>query len=192
MQINIDATTILRPFRPADRDDLIAGINDWAVARWLARVPYPYRQDHADEFLGRNEHRDIESAMSNLESEFAFALCRHDRAIGGLVANPADGEGRREIGFWLARPFWGRQVMRRAVAAMMHEMLRVAPHTRIVASANHDNLRSQGLIQALGFVADGQREVFSTPLQRPVLLHCFRHPGDWGIPHRPPPIEKPP
>lgn len=38
---------------------------------------------------------------------FALALCQYDRVIGGLVCNPVDDQGDREIGFWLARSFWG-------------------------------------------------------------------------------------
>ena len=174
MRIRIDATTSLRLFRSSDRDDLVAGLNDWAVARWLARVPYPYRHDHADEFLNWDEHIEIETAMGNPDTGFALALCHNDRVIGGLVTNPVDDEGRREIGFWLARPFWGRRIMRRAATLMINEILQTAPQTRLTASANHDNYRSQSLIRALGFVEDGQREVMSTPLQRQVKLHCFR------------------
>ena len=94
------------------------------------------------------------------------------------MADPADGERRREIGFWLAPPFCGQRVMRRAVTTMIDEMLRETPLTQIVASANHYNLRLLGLIRALGFVADGQCEVISAPLQRTVLLHCFQRPED--------------
>lgn len=176
MHMQLENGYSLRCFRPSDRDDLVQGLNDWAVARWLARVPYPYRLDHADEFLSRDEHIDIGTAMTNPATGFAMALCRHDRVIGGLVSNPEDEDGRREIGFWPTRLYWGQRIMRRAAAAMIDEMLSVAPQTRLVASANHDNLRSQALIMALGFVADGQRAVMSMPLQRPVLLHCFRRP----------------
>ena len=94
------------------------------------------------------------------------------------MADPADGERRREIGFWLAPPFCGQRVMRRAVTTMIDEKLRETPLLQTVASANHYNLRLLGLIRALGFVADGQCEVISTPLQRTVLLHCFQRPED--------------
>lgn len=174
MQILLDDNLSLRCFRPSDREDLVAGLNDWEVTRWLAQVPYPYRHDHADEFLSWDEHIPIGAAMADPTAGFAIALCEQDRVIGGLVGNPEDGEGRREIGFWLSRPYWGRRIMRRAVEAMIAEMLRFAPETQLVASANHDNWRSQTLIRSLGFVADGQREVMSTPLQRAVLLHCFK------------------
>ena len=176
MQINLDRTISLRRFMPTDRDDLVAGLNNWAVARWLARVPYPYRHDHADEFLGWDMHIEIRSAMGNPKTGGALALCHDDRVIGGLVSNPEDEKGQREIGFWLSQPFWGRGLMRRAATAMIDEILAAAPQTRLVASANHDNLRSQRLIRSLGFVADGQHEVMSTPLQRPVVLHRFRRP----------------
>lgn len=176
MHMLINDTITLRPFQPTDRHDLVAGLNDWAVARWLARVPYPYRLDHADEFLGHVWHRQVETAIATPELGAAWAVCDHDRVIGGMVVNPHDDNGRREIGFWLARPFWGRQIMRRGVGVMIDEILRLAPRTRLTACANHDNLRSQGLILGLGFVETGQREVMSTPLQRPVLLRCFHRP----------------
>ena len=176
MPILIDDSFSLRSFRRTDREDLVAGLNDWDVARWLARVPYPYRHDHADEFLGWDEHSGIETAMTDSGTGFSLALCHDDRVIGGLVTNPEDEAGCRDIGFWLARPFWGRRIMRRGVEAMITEILRLTPQTRLAASANHDNLRSQGLILGLGFVETGQREVMSTPLQRPVLLRCFHRP----------------
>lgn len=173
MRIPIDDNFSLRSFRHADRDDLVTGLNDWAVARWLARVPYPYRHDHADEFLSWDEHIEIDTAMANPETGCALALCLHDRVIGGLVTSPVNDQGRREIGFWLARPFWGQRIMRRAANIMINKILQAAPQTRLEASANHDNLRSQSLIRALGFVEDGQREVMSTPLQCQVRLQRF-------------------
>ena len=176
MQFFLDDHISLRPFRAADREDLVAGLNDWAVTRWLARVPYPYRLDHADEFLGWDEHADIEAAMQDPARGLALALCLHDRVIGGLVCNPTNDKGDREIGFWLARPHWGRRVMQRAVCRMIDELLHRAPDTSLVASANHDNHRSQALIRRLGFREDGEGEMMSTPLQRMVRLRCFRRP----------------
>ena len=176
MHIRKDKNITLRSFRSTDREDLVAGTNDWAVARWLARVPYPYRIDHADEFLGRDEHIDIESAIRDPESGFSFALCHDDRVIGGLVSNPVNEDGDREIGFWLAQAFWGQGIMRRAVKAMITEMVKHRADVPVIASANHDNHRSQALIRRLGFVDNGEREVMSTPLQRSVRLCCFRHP----------------
>jgi len=176
MKFLLDDDLSLRPFRATDREELVAGLNDWAVTRWLARVPYPYRLDHADEFLGWDEHVDIEAAMRDPARGFSLAVCHCDRVTGGLVCNPANDRGDREIGFWLARPFWGQGIMRRAVGRMIEELLSRAPGTSITASANHNNHRSQALIRGLGFLEDGAGEIMSTPLQRPVRLRCFRRP----------------
>ena len=195
MHIRIDDQVTLRAFRPTDRADLVAGISDWAVARWLAQVPYPYRLDHADEYLSRDEHIDIEAAMCDPDTGFAFALCFDDRVIGGLVSKPVTEDGDREIGFWLAHAFWGQRIMRRAVGNMIEEMMKHAPDIPITASANHDNHRSQALILGLGFVEDGESEVMSTPLQRMVRLCCFRRnqsPSHGNPPINKPPIKKPP
>jgi 8-oxo-dGTP diphosphatase len=176
MQIRINDKYTLRPFRPADRDDLVAGLNDWAVARWLARVPHPYRQDHAEEFLRRDEHGCVDAAIKDPARGFALALCHEDRVAGGLVANPVNDAGEREIGFWLARRLWGQGIMQHAVVLMMAEIMRHAPDTKLIASANQDNHRSQKLIRNLSFVDDGEGKINSTPLQRPVRVHRFRRP----------------
>jgi|GEM_PF-5045441 len=39
MRFVIDDSLALRAFRPEDRWDLVNGLNDWAVTRWLGRDP---------------------------------------------------------------------------------------------------------------------------------------------------------
>ena len=63
MHFVIDDSLALRAFRPEDSWDLVNGLNDWAVTRCLARVPHPYRLDHADAFLARNEQLHIDKAV---------------------------------------------------------------------------------------------------------------------------------
>ena len=63
MHFDIDDRVSLRGFRPEDRQDLVNGLNDWAVTRWLGRVPHPYRLDHADAFLARDEHLHVNEAV---------------------------------------------------------------------------------------------------------------------------------
>lgn len=48
--------------------------------------------------------------------------------------------------------------MRRAADRMIEEVLVRAPATRLIASANHDNHRSQALILGPGFMEDGEAQ----------------------------------
>ncbi|MGB1873046.1 MAG: GNAT family N-acetyltransferase [Candidatus Puniceispirillaceae bacterium] len=177
MELQITEQLSLRPFRPADRHNLTAAINDWSVTRWLSSVPHPYRIDHADAYLARPEHKLCESAMQDASATLALAICVFDDLVGGLSLVPsARRQGAREFGFWLARPAWGQRIMPAAVQTVIEAVRRHAPETEFVASANHDNLRSQRLIVSLGFVQDGQEEIGSAPLQRPVTIDCFHLP----------------
>ena len=175
MRLQISDRIFAQPFRVSDRDDLVDGINDWQVARWLASVPHPYRVDHANAYLARPEHSECAMAATDPKARLALAVCADDRLVGGLSLVPATRRpGLREFGFWLSRSVWGQGIMPRAVKAVIDEIREHAPHTGFVAGANHDNVRSQNLIRALGFIADGQDEIFSNPLQRRVTVNCFR------------------
>ena len=155
--------------------DLVCGLNDWQVARWLASVPHPYRLDHAMDYLARPEHLAIEAALGDATAILAVAVTHDGSGIGGLGLVPSKRhEGARELGFWLSRPYWGQGIMPGAVITLIDEVTRLAPNTLIVASANHDNIRSQRLIRSLGFSEDCHDEIYSTPLQRLVTTVCFR------------------
>ena len=175
MHFDIDDRVALRGFRPEDRQDLVNGLNDWAVTRWLGRVPHPYRLDHADAFLARDEHLHIDEAVRDGSRSLSLALCDDDRVIGGFVLNPEDEAGVRELGFWLARPHYGQGIMRRAASHMIQETKRMMPELMLVARANIDNVRSNRLIRQLGFHPCGQSDVWSTPLQRVVRTNCYEY-----------------
>ena len=164
----------MRPFEATDRDDLVAGLNNWQVARWLATVPHPYRVDHANAYLARPEHARCDLAIPDAGQILALGICADDRVIGGMSLVPAQRiQGAREFGFWLSQPWWGQGIMSAAVQTVVNEVRRHAPDTVFVAAANDDNPRSQRVILSLGFRADGKHEIFSTPLQRHVSILCY-------------------
>ena len=148
----------LRPFRFSDREDLVAGLNNWSVAKWLIPVPHPYRLDHADEFIA--DQRDDGVSM---------AVCQNDRVIGSVSC-----DGRRVFGLWLAEPYWGQGIMYRASRTVLDLVPTCQGDAILTSSAIHDNVRSRALLRKLGFVEDGTRTVMSVPLQREVLLIDYR------------------
>ena len=138
-------------------------------------MPHPYRRDPARAYLARPEHAACDMAMQHPDSILALAVCIDDRVVGGISLVPAKRRlGCREFGFWLARAAWGQRIMHTAVQGLIDAVATQAPHTVFVTSANHDNLRSQRLISALGFTEDGVDEFFPNPLQRTVTVNCFR------------------
>ena len=165
----------LRPFGRTDAPDLVTGLNDWQVIRWLAKVPHPYRLDHATAYLARAEHQNVDVALSDVTASCSLAICHQDHVIGAVGLVPSTRRtGFRELGFWLSRSFWGQGIMPEAVRAVMQRARKRGQTPLFVAGANQDNVRSQRLIRSLGFIEDGHDDIFSTPLQRRVRIICYR------------------
>jgi 8-oxo-dGTP diphosphatase len=146
----------LRPLAPSDAPDLFRLINDFEVAKQLARVPFPYPRDLADEWI-LETRRGLEAGTS-----VHLAIEGRDDPVllGGIGVSldPASREG--ELGYWIARRFWGHGVASEAASRMASWALANLDITRIVARAATDNPASHRVLEKAGFVAEGEGESF--------------------------------
>ncbi|RZJ78316.1 MAG: N-acetyltransferase, partial [Brevundimonas sp.] len=97
----------LRPLREQDAPALARFAADRDVARMTTRMPHPYGLNEAKSFL--------ENATSGDGPVFAIAGS-DDSLIGALGFHDIDERGAPEIGYWLAKPFWGRGLATEAVS----------------------------------------------------------------------------
>ena len=74
-----------------------------------------------------------------------------DGEIAGNIGSFTQ-HGRREVGYWIDRTFWGRGVATRALAAL----LEIEPERPLHAAAAERNLGSQRVLEKCGFVRIGQ------------------------------------
>jgi 8-oxo-dGTP diphosphatase len=139
----------LRCLLPTDAGDLVAHLNDWEVARWLARPPYPYSAADADEFIAfaRACHAKPHSLL------FAIADRGTDRLMG-VVGIEMEPDGAGELGYWLGRPYWGRGYGQEATIVLIAQA-GLAGLTQLVAFVHPENRRSLGLLQGCGFEPSG-------------------------------------
>lgn len=143
---------MLRPGWIEDAPALAQAIGDETVVRNLSRVPWPYGPRDAEEYLRMQ-------ANAALPASLIFARTRGaPRLIGGIGLH--DGEaGAVELGYWIARPYWGLGFATeagRAVMAMAEGSLRLR---RIVAGHFLDNPASGHVLRKLGFTATGKTAV---------------------------------
>src|SRR4051794_41194175 len=79
---------ILRPFNEGDIDTMVALLNDWEVAQWLAIPPFPYRRADARFYVDqvRSNHG------AGPATEFGIALTEGDGIVGaiGVPRRPRD------------------------------------------------------------------------------------------------------
>ena len=140
---------LLRPLEPADATAVTRLVNDYAVAGNLARVPFPYRDGLAQEWIA--------STRTQIDSGEGchLAITRDDTLLGCVGLNFPRGRAA-ELGYWVGRRHWGQGVAREAAAALCDWASRELGVTRFEASALLDNAASQRVLAAIGFREAGQ------------------------------------
>lgn len=155
---------LLRPVWPEDSQALLAGIADEGVVRNLASVPWPYHEQHAREFADRPVEPLFPRFLITRAADAAAVGC-----IGLDQTQPDDDYGAApELGYWIARPFWGQGYATEAGRAVI-AIAAALGHRALVSSHFLDNPASGRVLRKLGFEAIGQvREQFSCSRGEPV------------------------
>jgi RimJ/RimL family protein N-acetyltransferase len=138
----------LRPGWPEDWEELGARIADAGIVRNLARAPWPYSSGDAKDFLAIEEDTRCPRLLVTLPTSEGSEL------IGCTGLTP--GEGVAELGYWIARPYWGQGYATEAGRALLN-LARTLGHRRIVASHFEDNPRSGRVLAKLGFKPTGDK-----------------------------------
>lgn len=138
---------LLRPSWPEDARELHAAIADEGIVRNLARAPWPYTADDAVHF----------TAQAHGERHPAFLLMLRTkgapRLVGGCGIGDLDGEA--ELGYWIARPYWGLGFATEASRAVIN-IAKAIGHNKLIASHFTDNPASGNVLRKLGFQSTGK------------------------------------
>lgn len=125
---------VLRPLNVGDIDAIVTGVGNYDVARWLSQVPYPYSRQDAVDFLSEGGN----------ERELTWGI-EHEGALVGVVSI---GD---ELGYWLARPAWGKGLGFEAARSAVDHWYSDPANTSLQAGYFLDNARSGLLLSCLGF-----------------------------------------
>jgi RimJ/RimL family protein N-acetyltransferase len=155
---------LLRPSWPEDTATLHSAIADEAIVRNLATAPWPYTINDADDFAKRQSPEHFPSTLLWLRTGGAPQL------VGGCGLGERNGAA--ELGYWIARPFWGQGLATEAARAVINAA-RALGHQRITAGHFIDNPASGRVLRKLGFRATGkveQRQSRGRGVAAPCLL----------------------
>lgn len=137
----------LRPGWAEDWQELYDLFRDEGIVRNLASAPWPYNPEHARDFAARMEANALPSFFVTLPTQTGSAL------IGGAGLHRVGQE--IELGYWIARAYWGQGYATEAVEAVL-SVARALGHRRIVASHFHDNPASGRVLEKAGFSRTGR------------------------------------
>jgi RimJ/RimL family protein N-acetyltransferase len=138
---------VLRPPLPADAPAVAALANNYAVARMVSRLPYPYHREDAEAFFAT-----LPQAHA-ADTDHVFVLTLNGAPIGMIGLHRRD--GLFELGYWLGEPFWGQGFATEAGLALL--AWAEARGERAFAARHYvENAASGHVLAKLGFRYTGQ------------------------------------
>ena len=138
---------LLRPSWPEDAQELHQAIADEGIVRNLANAPWPYTADDAVHFTAQTHDERHPAFLLMLRTKGA------PRLVGGCGIGDLDGEA--ELGYWIARPYWGLGFATEASRAVIN-IAKAIGHNKLIASHFTDNPASGNVLRKLGFQSTGK------------------------------------
>ncbi len=146
---------ILRPPNHADARAIAKNINDKDILRMTASLPMPYFNLCADFWISQalaNRRRGI---------SYAYVLENANNELIGVVELFSNQDNEWEIGYWLAKRFWGQGLMSEAVKAILKENMNCLQADKIRADTFADNPASARLLAKMGFEVKNKSSAYS-------------------------------
>jgi ribosomal-protein-alanine N-acetyltransferase len=153
MKIVVNDQVHLSEIRSSDKSALSQHLNDRDIYDRTLRIPFPYTENNAEEWLalvakitekqGRPVHFAIRSATDAL-----IGVC-------GLNNFEIGKSHRAEVGYWLAKPFWGRGIMTAVVQRVCQYAFEEFGLVKITAHVVPHNPASARVLEKCGFQQEG-------------------------------------
>lgn len=139
---------LLRDFVAADVRDLVRLAGAREVAATTLRIPHPYTEEHARQFLEmRQEER--------FGYSFAVTLLGSGELAGAVGLHPDPVHPRAELGYWIGVPYWGQGYATEAARAVLDFGFRELKLVRIFAHHFEGNLVSGRILRKIGMQHEG-------------------------------------
>jgi RimJ/RimL family protein N-acetyltransferase len=138
---------VLRRWRSGDEHALVALVNDPAVARYTANIPYPYTEADARWWI---------AAGCTTGGNLQFAITIDGTPAGGIGIT-LGGMGRRGtgvVGYWLGRPYWGQGIATDALRTLTDYAVAELGLVRLWALVMAPNVASARVLEKAGYVRE--------------------------------------
>jgi ribosomal-protein-alanine N-acetyltransferase len=153
MKLVVNDQVHLSEFRASDKDALVAHLNDRDIYDRTLRIPFPYAEKDADEWLAL-----VTKATKQQGCPVQWAIrSAADALIGGCgFADFQVGKSHRaEVGYWLAKPFWGRGLMTAVVQRLCRHAFEEFGLVKVTAHVFLHNPASARVLEKCGFQQEG-------------------------------------
>lgn len=140
----------LRAPRLEDAEAVARGAGEWDVARFTANIPHPLDAGMVAPFLA-----DLGRKAANGEAYVMLMERRLDREVIGAIGFEHK-DGGAEIGYWVAKPYWGSGYATEAALRLLRLIFRNFDMPWVAAEVLPENVASIRVLEKLGFASEGE------------------------------------
>jgi RimJ/RimL family protein N-acetyltransferase len=148
MQRRVNSRIHLTEIRESDRSAFLQYLNDTDIHRFTCRIPYPYTDKEFGAWM------DVVTRAAEQHGEpIHWAIRDMDDSLIGAIGFDNLVKGHRaELGYWLAKPYWGQGIMSSVVRCACQVAVSEWQLVRITAIVFENNLASVRVLEKNGFV----------------------------------------
>ncbi|NNE58838.1 MAG: GNAT family N-acetyltransferase [Hellea sp.] len=137
---------VLRDLELSDAERFSKFTSDWEIARMTGSIPHPMPVISTEiKILTMRSQR-----RRGLAYPYAITLDGRD-IIGVMDLFRRSDTSDHELGYWVARPYWGLGYAKEAGQAFIREAVKSLKISKIVAGVFADNPASMRVLRSLGF-----------------------------------------
>lgn len=139
---------ILRRYEIEDVNDVVEGLNNLNVSKWLASVPYPYTLNDAIEYITNSIVNDL--------YDFAIVLKNENKVIGATqISNISKSHGTAGGGIWINEKYQGYGYGTEAWGARIKYAFDELELRRLENGYFKDNISSWKMQEKFGYKNEG-------------------------------------
>ena len=153
MKITVNSQIHLSEFTPSDQAACVEHLKEMEIYHHTLRIPYPYTESSFQEWLEivarttQQQGRAVHWALRNEEGLLIGGSGFDDFQLGT--------SHRAEIGYWLAKPYWGRGIMTAVVRRLCELAFTEFGLVKITAGVFAGNAASARVLEKCGFEQEG-------------------------------------
>ena len=153
MKISVTDQLHLSEILPSDEASCVKHFKEKEIYDRTLRIPYPYTEADFQAWLGIAETATTQQGQPvhwaiRDEKEFLIGGC----GFSGLQVGKSH---RAEIGYWLARPYWGQGIMTAVVRRLCEFAFAELGLVKIEAQVFAGNAPSAKVLEKCGFQQEG-------------------------------------
>ncbi len=141
----------LRPVKMSDASALARSINDKTIAHNTLHIPNPYSLRDAKDWINKCQRNNRRKQSQS----FSLSIEIDGQIVGGIGFHNIARRHKAELGYWLARKYWGRGLMTKIVKTMVRYGFNALKLKRIYAFTFAYNKASARVLIKNGFKQEG-------------------------------------